>query len=555
VTLPDRLASLGVGTGVFLVYLLTFSSVPTSDGLAFVAMLDEAIATGKASPPLYSNAPFGYYVPFLLKRLALSTGVSIPTLWILQGLNAGVTAVGCIAFYRAVRLVGGAPFWAALATLLVATSYGVWYFANGEVHHVGLALLLVLFERLLWLRGVPGERPRYATLAGLGFLNALAVFFHQEHFLFGCVAAALLLVGRPSPRAVREICVYGLAGTAGTFLLIFLTGWFGVGARSIGAVLGWYFWQLGYLVHDYTPEPVWVMALRLVKGQLTAFVFGVQAAVDAVRDQALRSFGTVRLLVGLTVVTLGLTGGLASTIWSERRRVGGDLRAMLAGALVWLLMYPVVLAWYFPAVTEYYLKTVPALVLLLVVGPIARERAGFPSGWRRPAAVVLLLLVVVGNAFAAIVPWYRYGRMRERLGAIASATFHPGDLAVSLESGLEAVFAGRVDQRRVKDLLYREGKARGFETIRSEIASRLERHHRVFVHNLAPSKWALQGLNEPVRNPYRDRYEARDFEELLAELGARYELIPVLTYWEEAKEPLYLFGRRLEALLEVRRRV
>ena len=49
------------------------------------------------------------------------------------------------ALYRTIRLAGGSLFWAIVGTSLVMTSYGVWYFANGEVHHVALAILLVIF--------------------------------------------------------------------------------------------------------------------------------------------------------------------------------------------------------------------------------------------------------------------------------------------------------------------------------------------------------------------------------------------------------------------------
>jgi len=162
---------------------------------------------------------------------------------------------------------------------------------------------------------------------------------------------------------------------------------------------------------------------------------------------------------------------------------------------------------------------------------------------------------VVGvNGASAIVPWYRYGLMRERIAALATRTFRPGDLAVSTESGLDAVLEGRVDRLDVKNLLYRAGKARGFETVLAEIDARLKAGHRVLVYNMIPSRWTLDGLNEPGRNPYHDRYDARDFDGLLGQLRERYDLLPVLTYWEESKEPLYLYGRRLEPILEVRSR-
>ncbi len=553
-TLRDRGLSWGLGVGVLLLYVSSFASVPTSDGLSFIAMIDGAIASGTGRLPVISNAPFSYYLAFFLKRAALALHLPVPTLWVFQGINAVVSGLGSVAFYRAVRLIGGAPFWAFVGTMLVVTSYGVWYFANGEVHHVGLAILLVLFYRLMAIRrSVEGPSP-YPALIGLGLLNAVAVFFHEEHFLFGLVAVVLLFWGRPWRRAAREIAAYGGAGTLGTMLLILATGWLAVGARTLKAIMAWYFWQLGYLVSEYEPEPLWLIALRLVKGQLTAFVYGVQVIADAARDRGLFAVGPVRFFVGLTLVALILAAVLAAGLWLERRRIVGELRAIEVGAVVWLFAYPVLLSWYFPAVTEYCLKTVPPLVLLLLLGPIARERAGLASRWLRALGAALLLLVVAINGVSAVLPWYRYGVMRDRVAGVVSALFRPGDLVVSIESGIDSVLAGRVEQVHVKDLFYREGKERGFETIRAEIGARLDRGQRVFVHNLIPSRFALTGLNDPTRNQRRDRYDLRDFEAFLDELSARYQLVRILAYWEESKEPLYLFGQRLEPLFEVRRR-
>lgn len=548
----DRAASWAVGLGVLLLYALTFASVPTSDGLSFIANVEQALRSGQL--PTISNAPFSYHLAFVLKRAFVAAGMKFPTLWIFQGLNAVATALGAVAFYRALLLFGGRPFWAFTGTMLVMTSYGVWYFANGEVHHVALAILLLLFYRVAALRrAVEGPVP-YASLIGLGLLNAVAVFFHQEHFLFGLVVVALLMVGRPWRRGLRESLVYAAAGSAWTFLLIALVGRFLAGARTVREIGAWYFWQLGYLVQEYQPEPLWVIGARLVKGQLTAFLYGVQIISDGLRDRALFGIGGVRVISILTALALLIAAGLVTCAWRERRRLTGDLRALLAAAITWLLAYPILLSWYFPAVTEYYLKTVPPLILLMVLGPIARERAGLTGRWLRAAAALLMILVIAVNAASAIVPWYRYGLMRERVAALTAPMFGPGDLAVSTESGLDAVLAGRIDQLEVKNLLYREGKARGFESARAEINARLRAGRRVFLYNMIPSRWTLEGLNAPGRNPRQDRYDTGDFEALLAELRARYDLVPVLAYWEEAKEPLYLFGRHLEPLFEVRKR-
>jgi len=544
-------AACAVGLGVLLLYVASFASVPTSDGLSFVANVDRAIETGQL--PTISNAPFSYHLALALKRAAIGAGLEVRTLWIFQGLNAFVSGLGAAAFYLTVRRFYGAPYWAFVGTALVFLSYAVWYFANGEVHHVGLAILLWLFYLVTVLRHrVDGPIPA-AALIGLGLVNAVAVFFHQEHFIFGLVVVTLLLVGRPWRRGLTESAIYAVAGSAWTFVLIYLVGRVLAGARTVRDVGTWYFWQLGYLVRDYTPESPWVIAARLVKGELTAFLFGVQVIADAVREPALRQIGEVRLYAGLTGLGLLLAAALAWEGWRRRRDLNGDVRALTAAALVWLCAYPILLSWYFPAVTEYYLKTVPPLVLLLILGPIARERAGAAAPRLRVAGALLLALVVFVNGTSAILPWYRYGRMRERIAEVVLPRFAPGDLAVSTESGLDAVFEGHVEQLFLKDLLYRVGKRQGFETVEAEIDARLKAGRRVYVYNLVPSGWTLGGLNAPDRNPHHDRYEAADFETFISRLRSRFELVPILKYWEESKEPLYLYGRRTEQAFEVRR--
>ncbi|HUO62634.1 MAG TPA: hypothetical protein VMT97_02965 [Terriglobales bacterium] len=548
----DWLTAGTLGAGVLLLYALTFGSVPTSDGLSWIGNIEWALENGRL--PIISNAPFSHHLVLVLKRASVGAGVPVPTLWIFQGLNAAVSGLGAAALYLTIRRFGGRPYWAIVGSALVFVSYAVWYFANGEVHHVGLAILLWLFYLVTVLRRRTEGPIPVAALIGLGLLNAVAVFFHQEHFIFGFVVVTLLLFGRPWRRGLRESLLYTVAGSAGTFVLIYLVGRFLVGARTLRDIGAWYFWQLGYLVRDYVPESAWLIGARLVKGQLTALLFGVQVVADAARQPALWHIGEVRAYATLTGLALLLAAALAWEGWCRRRDLDSDTRALAAAALVWLSAYPILLSWYFPAVTEYYLKTVPPVVLLLVLGPITLERAGLTTRRLRVVGALLLALVFVVNGLTAIAPWYRYGRMRERIVTVMTPTLSEGDLAVSAESGLDAVLEGHLEQIPLKDFLYRDGKRRGFETVETEIDARLRAGHRVYVYNLMPSRWTLEGLNAPDRNPYRDRYEPADFEALLARLRSRFELVPVLRYWEESKEPLYLFGRRTELVFEVRRR-
>src|SRR5262249_51106422 len=197
---------------------------------------------------------------------------------------------------------------------------------------VGLAILLWIFYlvTVLWIR-VTGPIP-VAALVGLGFLNAVAVFFHQEHFIFGLAVVTLLLVGRPWRRGLSESLIYAAAGSAGTFLLIYLVGRALVGARTLRDIGAWYFWELGYLVHDYAPEPSWMIAARLVKGQLTAFLFGVQVIVDALRYPGVWQIGQVKVYSVLTGLAMLLAAGLLGEGSGPARDPRERLRARAPGA-------------------------------------------------------------------------------------------------------------------------------------------------------------------------------------------------------------------------------
>jgi len=55
---------------------------------------------------------------------------------------------------------------------------------------------------------------------------------------------------------------------------------------------------------------------------------------------------------------------------------------------------------------------------------------------------------------------------------------------------------------------------------------------------------------EPSRGT--DPLTPGDFDRFMASLKERYVLVPVASYWEEAKIPLVLYGRRFETIWEIK---
>src|SRR5215469_15738234 len=89
----DLSVSVWLGLAVTALYLLTFSSVPTSDGQTFVWMVDRALVKGEMvfSPQdNISNAPFSFFIAFWAKR----AGLPFSTLRILQILSAVAAGMG-----------------------------------------------------------------------------------------------------------------------------------------------------------------------------------------------------------------------------------------------------------------------------------------------------------------------------------------------------------------------------------------------------------------------------------------------------------------------------
>ncbi len=539
-----RLIGLVVAVAVFLAYQLTFSSIPTSDGLTYIRFIE----SGDYSRILFSNSMLTTYSFFLLKRVLAAFGFSPSTLGVIQTVNAVSAALSGWLLYRVVLVLGGGPFWGVLAAGLLAASYGFWYFANGEMHHLAMVFILLVFYLLL-RRRMSGEPLTWPFVAGVALLNVAAGFFHQEHFLFGLTAVALVMVGRPWREGARDAALYTVAGIVGSAGVLFLVGWFLMGLRSLEAIFRWYFWQVGYVTQEYVPEHPLVIGARLVKGQLTAWLFGTQVLADALRRPELFRSARVLALSALTLLAYGAAAALLWGCWKQRRAIRQRALPALVAAAVWLVSYPLLLAWYFPAVTEYYLKTLPPLVLLLLLGPILAER----QARLRSLGVLLLLLVLGVNFSSAIWPWYRYGQARDSLGRGFEATFRPDDLFMSFESGIDNTVRGRTRFLVLKSLFDREGRGKGFQAVREAIETQLNGGGRVFAYNLVPGPFSLKTLNDHLRDPKVARYRAEEFQAFVEELRRRYVLRRVLLYWEEAKEPLYLFGERLEPLWEVKR--
>jgi hypothetical protein len=548
-----RLVSAALFVAVFLLYLLTFSSTPTSDAYTWITTID----TADFPMMCLAGHPLPLYVAFVLKRLLTSLGTPVATLSILQTVNAGLAAAGSVLFYRLVGRLSGDTALALMGGALLATSFGYWYFANGEVHHYGVVLPLAIFLLIVERRRRGGPAPGFS--AAMGALNALAIMFHQDAVLFGFSAVAMLLVDRPWRQGVTDAAAYVAGGSVATTVFAASVGVFVRGLGTARELLDWYLWPTWAAgVQVYEIGGMTGSLLRSIKAQLTAVAYGTQVLLDLAREPSMRTDGPSLWFAGLTLAAYGIMIGLLVGLWRARRSIREHLLVPFTGCVVWVVAYKLFLnSWFQPGSPEYHIVSLPPVLLLLLLAPIAARGEAARAGARMlpmGSVAVLLVALFVVNLWAAILPWRAYGQMKEALAVRFQRELQSGDLFVSTESGIDSVFLGRGRHVGVKDVLKQKGKSEGFQKLDALIRDQLGRGGRVFLYNLMPNPFTLRRINLVEPSHGSDPLTYGDFDRFMASLKERYVLVPVTSYWEETKIPLALYGRRFETIWEIKTR-
>ena len=547
--------------GVFVLYVATYASIPMGDGYWFLDIIVRADRELLFNPPsLLTQLGF-----FGLKRLTDLFGLSIAPLKVIQTVNALAAGSGAALLYGIARVVGGSRLLSAFIGILLAVSFAYWHFANDDRQLISLVVLLLIFWLIVRarVRGAWG----WPFVAGVGLLNALAVLLRQENALFGLAAVVLLCFGRPWRSAGRDAILYAVIGTVGTWMVAILFALaFVPDVHTFRDAVYWYLW----IFHEHIGQPLDFQGFeyatkfdvpRVIKGQLTAFVVGTQAIVDAIRDRALLSRPKVIGLVALTTAAYGIMAILAAGLSRRRRLVETRLVVVAGGCALWLLSYSLIFhAWLWPTVTKYYVVTLPPLIVLLVLSAIGAQKSDDDKHRTLQVGLigVLVAVVFVVNLWGDILPRLRYTEMKAELEARRAADFRAEDLFVSSESGIDTIFArlyqgGGAHHVSVKNVFVKKPAPEAFAAIRVEIERQLALGRRVFVYNFVPAPYSLIAINQsPVRGG--TPLSAREFETCLDELRKTYAMRPLFTYWEESKAPLYLFGERLEPFFELRRR-
>ncbi len=384
---------------------------------------------------------------------------------VLSALGAAALLLGTRA---AGRRLGGAG-WGLLAAWWLLCSRGLWVYATQVEAYAPAAACLVW---TVWAVLPPLHSGRTGPAAagdgearrllGASLLLAAAILLHQTNVLL--VPAAAWAVLRRPPRPGRRTRGLGLLlGPAALIVAVaYLVAW------RLDAAAGGGEGPLSFaLRYALTGPPGWRDPAHL--------------SLAGVRD-LLASQGALLVvfparLAGIAAAATGLLLTLLAAwhLRALRRRIPPTTgRGVL---LLWLALYHLFFLWWLPSDTDFFLATLPALLLLGALALRDRVRAGVPGqvaaaatgpaalvrGTPRPLAAVAVLApaaILAVNLLLTVLPLHRDPGPAYREAAWLAATLPPGcAIAAEYETaqnlrcrfGREPVFTLGDLRRRVAD--------------------------------------------------------------------------------------------------------
>jgi hypothetical protein len=192
--------SLVTAIAVALFYLGWPSARFNGDGVVFSLWVDQARATGELGPLWHPRHLLYCPLAYLFAQAAALAGIKLRAVFLLEILDTVYAAAALFLFQLFCRRLTRAPVLSLLATLLLAASFGFWFFAvEPEVYAANvLAWIACLYAAWSWT----GERARSAwwlRAAGMGGLGALAIGCHLTSGLILMVLGwAALMYLRPA---------------------------------------------------------------------------------------------------------------------------------------------------------------------------------------------------------------------------------------------------------------------------------------------------------------------------------------------------------------------
>jgi len=323
-------------------YLVFRSAQQSGDYLSYAY----AIRTGKAlfhpHHVLFSPVVRGLYLT------ALQFNLSFDAVFVGQLHNILWAAVAIVALYHTLRVILSSRARALTAAIVFFASIGVWSGSTQAEVYVPATACLSL-AALLLVSGY-GRRWSATRLLSLSVLYALAVLYHQSNVIFALPLAAALLNGDATRKIGKTTAVLCLSGVL--VLIVYVLAY--TSAASQATVEGFFRFCLAYTDH---PNPAWGTTAHfspagvalLLKSQLRSVVYVPPGSSWPVLA-AIAVFGL--LLAGVVVHAVG-------RVWRVR-----TYRGFRISLIAWLLSYYFFFLWWLPGRSEFFVMTLPPLLML-----------------------------------------------------------------------------------------------------------------------------------------------------------------------------------------------
>ena len=327
------------------------------------------------------------------------------------------------------------------ATLVIAFSYGTWFYsANIEVY------MPAVFFMLLLLHAIPEKLSRKAVLL-IAVLHSLAILFHQVNILFAVFLLYYFIRQGKSIGVARALGLYMGTGLLLVGGMYFYGGWIAEGHQSWSE---WITWIRGYTYgHDYwrpwtTETPLMVatgIAHALIGGH---FLFQIpqvnqrltgSLAEHSLQDELYLSSAIdpawAWFLSGLCIALLILTVLL---IWRYIRQKAWKAppaaRFFSMGAGWTIFLYSLFFSFWMPEILEFWILQL-LLCWMLLLGGVLRypQRLHVPSTASVTLVIALILFTV--NYFGSM-RWLsspEYDYYRKQTDAL-NIHLNAGDLVV-----------------------------------------------------------------------------------------------------------------------------
>lgn len=372
------LIAFALGLGFALLYLFTLTQVHTFDALSYVLSVERKPWQAVFHPHHLAYGPLGVFALGLGKALGFGGGAALP----MQIVNALAGALG-VGYFALVLMRATQRQDVALATaLLLGSSYAYWYYAiEIEVYTVA-TLLLVVCAGLLWKLAM-GSRQWTFTL--LGVTQGAAVLFHQTNLLLcGPIAVLALWMLWQQRSTWRPVLAGWLSYAAALVLVVVLPYiWVGFGVSQFASWQEFWLWLTEYARTGWWGGPI----------SASNWEGLAQGLSEALTPQA----GGWAWLALVSCGAVGLwQSGKRRTVAIEQDSGAGQLGGWAGVLLSWVIVYGLFFFWWEPDNIEFWIASLPPLLLLLAIGLSSTRR------WSPAVLLVgglaLVLVAVNGDA-------------------------------------------------------------------------------------------------------------------------------------------------------------